>query len=142
MKQLKDKLMSEMDKPDMNKKSMSKDEVKMMMLQHLRDAMDDMMKDDMSEPNPLHAAHMAKVSVMAQDPEHMQEGLQKAQDLVKADKFHGGAAIPTDHEQELMDHMESDEDEEMEPSDDTEMHEKDNLEDDEDESHPKKYGKY
>jgi len=143
MKQLKDKLMSEMSmKPDMQHKNMSKDEVKMMMLEHLRDAMDDMMKEDMSEPNPLHAAHMAKVSVMAKDPTHLKEGLEKAEGMLDADKYHGGAAIPNDHEQMEDEDMENDEDEELHPSDDTEMHEKDNTEDDEDEEHPKKYGKY
>src|SRR5271165_3238590 len=110
MKQLKDKLMSEMQNaPDMKHKAMSKDEVKMQMLEHLRNAMDDMMKEDMSEPNPLHAAHMAKVSVMAKDPEHMEEGLKKAEDMVHADKFHEGVAIPSDHEQEELEDMENDE---------------------------------
>lgn len=138
MKQLKDQLMSEMSKPDMKDgKSMSKDEVKMMMLEHLRDAMDDMMKEDMSEPNPLHAAHMAKVSVMAKDPSHLKEGLQKAESMVDADKYHAGAAIPNDHEQMEDEDMENDEDEELHPSDDTEMHEKDNM-DDEDEELPYK----
>lgn len=138
MKQLKDKIMSEMEKPDMKEgKPMSKDEVKMMMLEHLRNAMDDMMKEDM-QPDPEQAANMAKVSVMAKDPTHLKEGLQKAEEMLDASKYKESNDVPNDHEQIEQEDMENDEDEELHPSDDTEMHEEDNLEDDEEEPYKRK----
>lgn len=96
MKQLKDKLMSDM-KDEPSKPSMSEKEIKMQILKELRDNMDQMMREhgmeDLAEKRDEASGmmthgpigpelHKSAVKVEAEDPKDLEEGLDKAKELI------------------------------------------------------------
>lgn len=108
MKDLKKLLMSEespMPKEE-KKKMMSKEDMKMMILKSLKDEMDQLMKMDMSDGEEM-PKQIEKVSVMADSPENLEKGLDKAKELLNKKKLDDD--VPTDEEESMLEDDEDDE---------------------------------
>ena len=115
MKDLKEMLGS-MDHEEHENMPKDKKEMKIMMLEALREAMDDLMSGDMKESNPMEKmGEMQKVTVAAPDEESLKKGLEKAEEIVgkmptEMEEREGEEDIDDDMDDDYSD-LEDDEDE-------------------------------
>lgn len=110
MKKMMEKLMSESDNMRKEKdmpesKQMSKADIKAMLLEALREEMDNMMSMDKMHEDMPH--EMKKVSVMAKDTSDLEKGLDKAKELLSEESSED-EEMPEEHKMDKNEDEEED----------------------------------